>query len=835
MNTISHSYPSTIELTHKTAFNQPATTKLLLVSVIIPVYNGSKYIQIAIDSVLSQTYKNYEIIVVDDGSTDDTRQKLHIYHKQIRYVFQENQGSAAARNLGISLAKGELVGFLDADDFWTMPEKLAKQIACFQANPDLGGINTGWRIVDESGKHIKTVQPWHKAPNLDLETWLKKKCVRTSAMVFRREWLLKVGGFDEELRQSHDVDLILRLSLAGCQTEWLKEETVSYRQHEENTTKNSLKQAKYVQAVLDKFYARQDLPESIRRQERQSRYYTLVWIAWYQYNADNLDGMASYLLKSLDFSPFLRAENISHWLISFKRFSLDRGIKFEVNTLTNSWQWQQVITNTFKLANQTIIKTKEIENSAININISKPTPARAIEKNSFRQDDPSLKPQSYSDVTIAKDSYLTANINFKLGEKFEQEEKLDRAIEYYERALELQPDYWNLYYRLGRAFFKKKMWQDSITQYQKSIELNPDFLWNYYNLAKNYEQTKQYEQAIFNYVKALEIEFKAEIKRDLEYLLDRRISFYRQQDGKEGDERSQELIKIKQQFLLKEIESKSKEFQKFKTLGDASTEAGKLNDALGCYQKAIEIQPRSWSVHQKCAHILLKQNKWQDSIKECHKVIELNPNYVWSYYNLGRNLVKVGNWRSAIDNYLKALSISNKPEIREKLESLLDEKIAYYQKNIQLETKNLIIYQELLDLKGKFKVESKIPKKRAKNIIEGFSEKVKSRKKVLCLMLGMREYDFIESINLILYQMHKQEIYPIVLTDSVETELLLANDLIFEYFPLSEMPSDITSQEWKSYFSDRVSNLVREWSPQQVLNFSHTFNYELSQVLLSID
>jgi|GEM_PF-735880 len=854
-----------------------AQIKTLLVSAIVPVYNSSRYIQKAIDSILAQTYHNYEIIVVDDGSTDDTKAKLRQYGDKIRYIYQENQGSAAARNTGIKLAQGELVAFLDSDDLWSMPEKLAKQVACFESDPDLGGVNTGWKIIDGRGKHVKTVQPWHKAPKLDLETWLKKKCVRTSAMIFRREWLEKVGGFDPELRQSHDVDLILRLSLAGCKTEWLKEETVCYRQHGENTTKDSLKQAKYVQAVLNKFYARSDLPESIRKQEQKVRYHTLVWIAWYQYDADNLDAMASYLQKSLEFSPYLRAENISHWLTSFKKFSLDRGRKFEVNTLTNSFQWQQVIADIFKLTNKIIAQTKQgietvkrpnekkedtegysndietIDSEVISISQTNKVPfeqqkrnvnklsgsisALPIEKNNFKKDIKlSLENKSQLQAeSIFKNNHLTADSNFKLGENFEKGKQLDQALFYYKKALELQPDYWNIHYRLGRVYYKKQLWQDSIARYRKSIELNPDFLWNHYNLARNYEQIKQYEQAISNYIKALDIEFKAEIKRDLESLLTRRIFFYRQQGDKKGHNQSQKLINIKQKLLLKEIEFKSNEFQKYKNLGNASEKAGRLDDALYNYKKAIEIQPHSWSIYQKCAHILLKQGKWQGSIDECHKVIELNPNYIWSYYNLGRNLTRVGNWAEAIDNYLKALSISNKPEIREKLESLLDEKIAYYQKNMQLEVKNLIVYQELLDIKGKLKIESKTLEKRSKGIIEGFGKGVEKRKKVFCLMLGMNEYDFTESINLILYQMYNEDIYPIVLTDSVEIELLLANDVIFEYFPLSEKPFGVTDWEWKSYLKDRISSLVQEWSPQQVLNFSHTLNSELSNILLSIN
>jgi O-antigen biosynthesis protein len=367
VNTITHNSSSQIiQSTPVTTSVKLAPRDNPLVSVIIPVYNSAKYIQKAINSVLEQTYGNYEIIVVDDGSTDETRQKLQPYQHKIRYIFQENQGSATARNTGIKLAKGDLVAFLDSDDLWSMPEKLEKQVACFQKNSDLGGLNTGWKIVDGAGKHIKTVQPWHKAPQLDLETWLKKKCVLTSAMMFRRPWLEKVGGFDPELRQSHDVDLILRLSLAGCKTEWLKEETVCYRQHDLNTTKDSLKQAKYIQAVLNKFFARNDLPELITQQEQQIRYHTLVWIAWYQYNADNLDEMAKFLHKSLDFSPYLRAENIAHWLSSFKRFTEERGKSFDINLLTNSSQWKKLINSVLELKN---FPSETLET---NLNILKP-------------------------------------------------------------------------------------------------------------------------------------------------------------------------------------------------------------------------------------------------------------------------------------------------------------------------------------------------------------------------------------------------------------------------------------------------------------------------------
>src|SRR4028119_1061372 len=140
------------------------------VSVIIPVYNCDRYIQEAIESVLNQTYSDYEIIVVDDGSTDNTRSVLEPYFHRIHYIYQENQGASAARNRGLQEARGKFVAFLDADDFFLLPSKLAEQVACFEAQPRLGVVHSGWRMVNQQAKKMVDREPWHNAPKLDLKT-----------------------------------------------------------------------------------------------------------------------------------------------------------------------------------------------------------------------------------------------------------------------------------------------------------------------------------------------------------------------------------------------------------------------------------------------------------------------------------------------------------------------------------------------------------------------------------------------------------------------------------------------------------------------------------------
>jgi glycosyltransferase involved in cell wall biosynthesis len=186
-----------------------------LVSVIIPVYNGQETICRAIDGVLGQSYREREVIVVDDGSTDSTVELLRKYASKIRLVEQKNGGVASARNHGIKLADGEYVAFLDADDFW-IQEKLAIQVEILRRHPSVGLTFSNLEVVNKQGERLGfTLVPSHlrSAPSWE-DLLVKGSRVLVSTVLARREIILQVGGFDADLfisRGYEDRDFFLRV------------------------------------------------------------------------------------------------------------------------------------------------------------------------------------------------------------------------------------------------------------------------------------------------------------------------------------------------------------------------------------------------------------------------------------------------------------------------------------------------------------------------------------------------------------------------------------------------------------------------------------------------
>jgi len=180
------------------------------VSVIIPTYNRAGCLREAVDSVLAQKFRGFELIVVDDGSTDETPQLLREYGSSIRMLRQENRGVSAARNAGIAASRGELIAFLDSDDAW-LPGKLARQVEFFRQNPEILICQTEELWV-KNGRRVNPGQRHRKRGGMIFEPSLALCLVSPSAVMLRRELFEQVGLFDERLPACEDYDLWLRVS-----------------------------------------------------------------------------------------------------------------------------------------------------------------------------------------------------------------------------------------------------------------------------------------------------------------------------------------------------------------------------------------------------------------------------------------------------------------------------------------------------------------------------------------------------------------------------------------------------------------------------------------------
>ena len=196
------------------------------VSVIVPTYNRAHLVIEAIDSVLSQSFQDYELIVVDDGSTDNTKDALLRYGDRIKYIYQTNLGVGAARNVGVRCARGEWLAFLDSDDIW-MPEYLTCQMEQAEKNPRVCTHMTNSIRYEADGSTLDSFQYYGIDPRTTFKNdsalilerplafMLQKALPYLQATVFRREAFIKAGMFNEKVTITEDLDAIARMCLQG--------------------------------------------------------------------------------------------------------------------------------------------------------------------------------------------------------------------------------------------------------------------------------------------------------------------------------------------------------------------------------------------------------------------------------------------------------------------------------------------------------------------------------------------------------------------------------------------------------------------------------------------
>jgi GT2 family glycosyltransferase len=226
-----------------------------LVSVVIPAYNSARFISAAIECVLHQTYRCFEVVVVNDGSTDETANEVARFGTAVSCIHQQNRGLSAARNRGIQSASGPLIAFLDADDLWK-PTKLECQVGLLRNRPEIGLVHTDLDCLDESIGIVKP-SPANREEFVGScwsALWRGNR-IGVSSVMIRRHVLEQVGLFDERITRptSQDYDLWLRLA---CRTVfgYIPEALTTCRFHDANASRNSTAMNEDVAYVLEKAY-----------------------------------------------------------------------------------------------------------------------------------------------------------------------------------------------------------------------------------------------------------------------------------------------------------------------------------------------------------------------------------------------------------------------------------------------------------------------------------------------------------------------------------------------------------------------------------------------------
>lgn len=272
------------------------------VSIIVPTHNRSAYLRQAVVSVFVQTRQDFEIIVVDDGSSDDTAYVIEtMSDPRLRYLPQANAGRSAARNRGLAAARGTYVAFLDDDDLYLL-RKLETQVAFLKDHSDIELVASGTQIMNEQGIVTKLWQPWLEQPELTLETCLYACPLHTCSVLFRRAVLTRLDHwFDPAMALAEDTDFFVRLLLAGVRMAWLPEIVSVYRQHSDNSQHDGERYAVGYEYLLDKVFARADLPADIQGQRARLYAHCYLYNACRCYAAGQVVAAQTVLQQALPF------------------------------------------------------------------------------------------------------------------------------------------------------------------------------------------------------------------------------------------------------------------------------------------------------------------------------------------------------------------------------------------------------------------------------------------------------------------------------------------------------------------------------------------------------
>lgn len=284
------------------------------VSVIIPTYNAGRFIHSTIESALRQTLDDFEIVVVDDGSTDDTLARVRSFRdRRLRIIEQPHRGAPAALNTAIDAARGRYIGFLDHDDLW-VPTKLERHVEFLDRNSGVAATFSWSGLIDEQDRRID-LHPAHWRGPISFRQLLEDNVVgSSSSVVMRRAAILAVGSFDVQFPRCHDSDLLLRIALAHpngvCA---IPEELTLYRRHSNQMSRDWRQMHLEWNALLDK--CRKSAPAETSAVERRARSNINRYFAYLAYEGAEFGEAFGFVRQSLRSDPRAFIADPRNWKV----------------------------------------------------------------------------------------------------------------------------------------------------------------------------------------------------------------------------------------------------------------------------------------------------------------------------------------------------------------------------------------------------------------------------------------------------------------------------------------------------------------------------------------
>jgi len=306
-------------------------SRIPLISVVVPAFNSARYLPRALNSLFEQSYSPLEIIVVDDGSTDDTVRCLEPFRDRIRYIYQANRGLPGARNTGICNSQGDFVGFLDADDWWS-PDKLALQAPLLIDNERVGMVHSDFRyFTEDTGQYSPSEGKGDELVGDCYQRLFERNWINVCTALVRKECFEKAGLFDETIIGGlEDYDLWLRVS-RQYEFAFVPKPLAVYFRHSTNMSSNRLRMALAGLRVAEKALVADPLLwERVGKREVNMKFFHLSYQAGCHYlECGDIHQGRRYLERSLEFFPGTYPTREEYFDVAYAYY--ERGLFREAN------------------------------------------------------------------------------------------------------------------------------------------------------------------------------------------------------------------------------------------------------------------------------------------------------------------------------------------------------------------------------------------------------------------------------------------------------------------------------------------------------------------------